>query len=131
MIGSSDNASEYEVDILRLNQTIDVLSSPPKKSLLSRFLSNRHGFGDDLDETLWISTKRNKTISKRGLIVMGASVFIGVLSAPLAYLLLVLISIISNICFFGRFSIDIVDVSTNTLGPWVILIPIVGAVFVG
>jgi H+/Cl- antiporter ClcA len=56
---------------------------------------------------------------------------IGVISALVAKFLLWLIAVITNISFFHRFSSVNALPEYNTLGWWVILVPVVGAVIIG
>ncbi len=61
------------------------------------------------------------------LLAMGLGVF-GFLAAQV---LMHLIGLITNLCFYGRFSFAFSNPSTHLLGLWVILIPIVGGLVVG
>jgi H+/Cl- antiporter ClcA len=56
---------------------------------------------------------------------------IGCLSAFVAYILLWLIAVITNISFFGRFSADPVIPAQTHLGWWIILIPAAGGLIIG
>src|SRR5690349_19455958 len=71
------------------------------------------------------------TTDKRVLLLSGMSVIIGSVSAFVAYGLLWLIRLITNISFFGRFSTGEVSPQQNHLGYWVIIIPVIGAVIIG
>jgi H+/Cl- antiporter ClcA len=61
------------------------------------------------------------------LLALGLGVF-GFLAAQA---LMHLIGLITNLCFYGRFSLAFSNPSTNLLGLWVILVPIAGGLVVG
>src|SRR6187401_3104706 len=56
---------------------------------------------------------------------------IGVVSAYVALGLLTLIGFFTNLFFFQRFSTALVTPEAHTLGPWVILVPVIGALIIG
>jgi H+/Cl- antiporter ClcA/CBS domain-containing protein len=56
---------------------------------------------------------------------------IGAISAAVAWLLIRLIDLITNISFFGTFSTRHVTPQQAHLGAWVILIPVAGAIIIG
>jgi H+/Cl- antiporter ClcA len=68
---------------------------------------------------------------KRVLMLSAMAVVIGALSALVAWALLRLIWLITNICFHHSFSAAPATPEGNHLGAWVILIPVVGALIVG
>src|SRR6187551_2317229 len=72
-------------------------------------------------------------VDLRVLRLCGLSILIGVVASFAAKLLIGLISLITNIAFFGRFSLaDAVPAdAVHGLGLWVIPIPIIGALIVG
>jgi H+/Cl- antiporter ClcA len=59
------------------------------------------------------------------------SAVIGVAAGVIAYLLYNLIGFFTNIAFFHRFSFSFTSARLNTLGPWVIVVPVVGGLIVG
>ncbi len=59
------------------------------------------------------------------------AVVVGAISAPVAYALVWLISVITNAVFYQRFSAEFVSPAQNHLGPWVILIPTIGGLLIG
>jgi CIC family chloride channel protein len=75
--------------------------------------------------------KHVQVIDRRTLIVAAISSAIAVLTTGIAKLLVLLISLVTNIAFFGRLSAEAVSPSQNALGYWVIAVPVVGAFFVG
>ncbi len=56
---------------------------------------------------------------------------IGALASIIAYGLYSLIAIVSNLVFFQRFSLEMPSLQNNSLGLWVILVPVVGGLIVG
>jgi CIC family chloride channel protein len=56
---------------------------------------------------------------------------IGVLSAVTAFVLLRLIGLFTNLFFFQRWGTELVSPAGNTLGPWVVLVPVIGALVIG
>lgn len=49
----------------------------------------------------------------------------------IAWLLVYLINLVTNISFYGKFSIDATTPADNSLGLWVIIIPSIGGIIVG
>ncbi len=68
---------------------------------------------------------------KRLLIISLLAVFVAVLISFIAKLLVHLISFITNISFYGKFSVAEASPVGNSLGIWVILIPVAGGIIVG
>src|SRR5207248_7784500 len=60
-----------------------------------------------------------------------AAVAIGLLSTCVAWALLRLIGFFTNVFFFQRLSTALVTPEGHTLGPWVILVPVAGALVIG
>jgi len=56
---------------------------------------------------------------------------VGLLAGLIAFLLYKLIGLFTNIAFYHRFATDFVSARHNQMGPWVILIPVVGGIIVG
>jgi H+/Cl- antiporter ClcA len=71
------------------------------------------------------------TIDRRVVWMCGVAICIGVAGAIVAELFVRLIAFITNIAFYGRFSLEAVPPSQNHLGLLVLLIPIVGGVICG
>ncbi|HEY4352797.1 MAG TPA: chloride channel protein, partial [Paraburkholderia sp.] len=63
--------------------------------------------------------------------ISALAVVIGILATLAAFVLLSLIHLFTNLFFFGRFSFADHSPALNTLGPWVVLIPIAGGLVVG
>src|ERR1051326_7647462 len=71
------------------------------------------------------------TRDKRILLLSLMAVVIGVFSAFVAKALVWLISLITNITFYQRFSADFISPTNHHLGPFVILAPVVGGLIIG
>ncbi len=65
------------------------------------------------------------------LLLTALSLPIGLLSAAVAKALLWLIAVISNAVFFQRYSPVLIPLTGHTLGGWVILAPVLGALVIG
>src|SRR5258708_2227745 len=59
------------------------------------------------------------------------SAAIGLIAGLVAYALYKLIGLFTNLFFFHRWSTDFTSVRYHHLGPWVILIPVIGGIVVG
>jgi CIC family chloride channel protein len=71
------------------------------------------------------------TASPRLLAITGLAIGIGIFSAYVARALLTLIAFFTNLFFFQRFSTAAVSPQAHTLGPLVILVPVIGAFLIG
>jgi H+/Cl- antiporter ClcA/CBS domain-containing protein len=71
------------------------------------------------------------TTDLRVILLSLMAVAIGGISALVAYALVWLIGLITNISFYGRLSAAFVSPGSNRLGAWVILIPMAGGLIVG
>ncbi len=78
-----------------------------------------------------LGTLGDFTASPRMLLISLAALGIGVLGAVLALLLLRLIALFTNLFFYQHFSFAAATPQGNTLGPWVILVPVIGATLIG
>lgn len=68
---------------------------------------------------------------RRVLLLTVLAVPIGAIGAVVAKVLLWLIAVMTNAAFFGRFSSVAVEAQNNRLGPWVIGVPVAGAIVIG
>lgn len=68
---------------------------------------------------------------KRLLLLSAFALFIGALSAVVAYALLSLISLITNLAFFHRFTLAPVRIEDHALGACVIAVPVLGSIATG
>lgn len=71
------------------------------------------------------------TTNKRVLLLSAMALLIGAVSALVAYGLLWLIAVITNLAFYQRFSAAAVTPQGHHLGYFVILVPMVGALIIG
>ncbi len=69
--------------------------------------------------------------NKRAFYISGLSVLLGVASGFVAKILISLIGIITNLAFYGKFSLSFTSPKDNHLGLLVIIVPIIGALIVG
>jgi chloride channel protein, CIC family len=71
------------------------------------------------------------TRDKRILLLSLMAVVIGCVSAFVAYALVWLISVITGLAFYQRFSSGLLSPDRNTLGPFVVAVPVVGGLVIG
>src|SRR5262245_34206167 len=71
------------------------------------------------------------TATRRLLLISAFAVFIGLVSAYVALGLLTLIGFFTNLFFFQRLSTALATPEGHTLGPFVILVPVAGALVIG
>jgi H+/Cl- antiporter ClcA len=71
------------------------------------------------------------TATPRMILLSVMAVAIGVITAYVARGLLLLISLFTNIFFFQRFSVAAVSPADAALGPWILIVPVVGALIIG
>src|SRR4051794_36728436 len=69
----------------------------------------------------------DRGVIKLSVIALG----IGCLSAGIAYILLKLIALFTNLCFFGRISVSDITPQQSHLGIWIIFIPAIGGLVIG
>jgi H+/Cl- antiporter ClcA/CBS domain-containing protein len=77
------------------------------------------------------SHKRDFSTNARLPGISALAAVIGVLATFAAFVLLSLIHWFTNLFFFGQFSFADRSPALNTLGPWVIVIPVIGGLIVG
>jgi H+/Cl- antiporter ClcA/predicted transcriptional regulator len=70
-------------------------------------------------------------VDARLLKIAGLAMAIGVVAAFVAQLLVGLIGLVTNLAFYGRLSVDLVSPAENQLGPFVVLVPVLGGLIVG
>ncbi|SAL42924.1 Cl-channel, voltage-gated family protein [Caballeronia cordobensis] len=75
--------------------------------------------------------KRDFSVNDRLLKICGLAAVIGAIATLAAVVLLALIHLFTNLFFFGTFSIADRSPALNTLGAWVIAIPVIGGLIVG
>ncbi|KFE60884.1 chloride channel protein [Hyalangium minutum] len=70
-------------------------------------------------------------VDRRVVFISGVAILLAVAAGFVAQLLTRLIHLFTNLAFFGRFSAAPVSPADHTLGAWVIVIPVLGALVVG
>ena len=78
-----------------------------------------------------LSTPNPQPATFRMALVSFLSAAIGLLAGLVAYALYNLIGLFTNLFFFHRWSAGLASVRSHHLGPWVILVPVVGGLVVG
>ena len=68
---------------------------------------------------------------RRVLVLSGLAVAIGAIAAPVAYALVWLIAVITNLAYYQRLSAHFVSPAGNRLGAWAVLVPVVGGLVIG
>ncbi|HEV3455622.1 MAG TPA: chloride channel protein [Thermoanaerobaculia bacterium] len=68
---------------------------------------------------------------RRVLVLSGMAVAIGGVAALVAYALVWLIAVITNVAYYQRFSSHFVSPAGNRLGGWAVLVPVVGGLVIG
>jgi chloride channel protein, CIC family len=71
------------------------------------------------------------TRDKRVIVLAGMALAIGALSALVAYVLVWLIAVITNIAFYGQFSSVFQSPTHHRLGYFVVLVPVIGGLIIG
>src|SRR5436305_1585625 len=71
------------------------------------------------------------TTDKRVLLLSVFAILIGAIGAGVAYVLLWLIQLFTNIAFFGQFSTKPLSPAQAHLGLWIIAIPVIGGLIIG
>lgn len=71
------------------------------------------------------------TVNRRLFLVSGFSVLIGLVGALVAAALLLLIGFFTNLFFYGRFAFTFVSPAGNHLGPYEVVIPVIGGLIIG
>jgi H+/Cl- antiporter ClcA len=74
---------------------------------------------------------RTALVDRRTVFVCGLSVILAVAAALAAQVLVRLIALVTNLSFYGRFSVVHAAPSAARWGVWVIIVPVIGGVIVG
>lgn len=75
--------------------------------------------------------RESTLVDRRVLLVTAVAIVIAAGAALIARLLTALIGLVTNLAFYGRWSIDFVSPAGHHLGAWVIAVPVVGGLIVG
>jgi chloride channel protein, CIC family len=78
-----------------------------------------------------VETLGDFTTTRRLVPVSAVAIGIGFASAFIALILLKLIGLFTNLFFFQRWSFSLASPAANHLGPWVIVVPVIGALIIG
>ncbi|CAN5491619.1 chloride channel protein [soil metagenome] len=71
------------------------------------------------------------TTDRRVILLSALAVFVGGISALVAWVLLWLIAVITNLAYFGRFSAAAATPAESHLGAWAVFIPAIGGLIIG
>ncbi|MCC6403049.1 MAG: chloride channel protein [Fimbriimonadaceae bacterium] len=71
------------------------------------------------------------TTDSRVILISAIAIVIGGIGAFVAWVLIRLISLFTNLAFFGRFSMQEASPAAASLGPWVIAVPVIGGLIIG
>src|SRR5690348_8499599 len=71
------------------------------------------------------------TTTPRAITISGLAIGIGFVSAYIAWALLKLIGLFTNLFFFQRWSTTLASPAANRLGAWEVAVPVVGALIIG
>jgi H+/Cl- antiporter ClcA/CBS domain-containing protein len=71
------------------------------------------------------------TTDRRVLLLSAMALVIGAISSLVAYVLIWLIAAITNLAFYHRFSSAPATPQGHHLGPWMVLVPVAGALIIG
>lgn len=71
------------------------------------------------------------SLSPRTLAITAMALGIGAAAALIAEVLASSLALVTNLAFFGRFSLAPASPADNSLGAWVVLVPVTGALIVG
>src|SRR4051812_11949954 len=75
--------------------------------------------------------RRHPRVDRRTVWICGVAIVVAIAAGFVAELLTRLIGLITNLAFYGRFEARFTSPAGNHLGPWVIVVPVVGALVVG
>ncbi|MCY1041502.1 chloride channel protein [Corallococcus sp. bb12-1] len=73
----------------------------------------------------------HESVDRRAVFISAMAVVLAVVAALVAQGLGSLIHFFTNLAFFGRLSVQPASPGDNTLGAWVIIVPVLGAIVVG
>jgi CIC family chloride channel protein len=71
------------------------------------------------------------TVGARGVFLSLIAIAIGLLAGVVAQILLAMIGLITNLCFYGRLTTQFLSPAANHLGVFVIIVPALGGIIVG
>ena len=71
------------------------------------------------------------TTDRRVLVLSAMALAIGAIAAAVAWALVWLIAVITNLAYFGRWSSEFVSPGAGHLAPWTVAVPVVGGLVIG
>src|SRR5512138_3183907 len=71
------------------------------------------------------------TTDARVLLLSGMAVIIGAISSLVAYVLVLLINLFTNLAYYQRFSTQPASPAGNHLGVWAVFVPVIGGLIIG
>lgn len=71
------------------------------------------------------------TADSRVLLLMAIAILVGIASVGTAWVLLRLITLCTNIAYFGRVSLEELPITDSPWGVWVVIVPVVGCLIIG
>lgn len=71
------------------------------------------------------------TTDRRVLLLSGMAVIIGAISSLVAYVLVWLINVFTNLAYYQRLSAQAASPAGNQLGVWAVLVPVIGGLIIG
>lgn len=72
-----------------------------------------------------------RPLDRRMFWMAAIAITLGAAAAVIAWVLKALIGLVTNLAFYGRWSLDFVSPAGNHMGGWVILVPVLGGLIVG
>src|SRR5215470_8740321 len=113
------------------------LSEPKKRSLRDasklpmQWQRNNHGREMIKNSTKTEDRLADFTTDLRVLVISFMALIVGAISALVAFALVWLIGVMTNLAFYQRLSATFVSPSGSHLGYWLILVPIIGGLLIG
>lgn len=74
---------------------------------------------------------RDFTTDRRVVLLIGMALFVGAVGAVVAFALQLLIGLITNLAYFGRFETSLVSPAHSPWGVWMALVPVAGCLMIG
>ena len=74
---------------------------------------------------------RRPSVDRRVVVISAWAILVGLAAGAVARGLVLLIGLITNLAFYQRWSLSFTSPAGNTLGPLVILVPVIGGIVVG
>jgi H+/Cl- antiporter ClcA len=77
------------------------------------------------------SVLRDFTVDRRVWLLSSVALIIGIGATLLAVLLLRLIALSTNLFYYHRFRLLSISPAGSSLGPWMVIVPVIGGLLVG